>query len=62
MDETNATSAPVKTGEVSWMKEPHDEGVANHIGPESCIVVRESIGEALTGVRAGQPWSRDKFA
>jgi hypothetical protein len=42
------------------MKEPHDEGIANRIGPESCAAVREGGGEALTGVRAGQPWSREK--
>ena len=36
-----------------------DEGVANHIGPESCAVHREVQGEALTGVRIGQPSSRD---
>jgi len=48
-----------QTGKVLWMKEPHDEGVANRIGPESCIAAREGKGEALTGVRAGQPWSRE---
>jgi hypothetical protein len=42
------------------MQEPHDEGVATHIGPESCAAVREGRGEALTGVRAGQPLSREK--
>ena len=40
------------------MKVRHDEGVAIHIDPESCAVARESIGEALTGVRIGQPLSR----
>ena len=30
------------------------EGVAIHGGPESCAVVREGGGEALTGVRAGR--------
>ena len=35
------------------MKEPYDEGVANHIGPESCAVARKGLGEALTGVRVG---------
>jgi hypothetical protein len=30
---------------------PYDEGVAIHIGPESCAVAREGLGEALTGVR-----------
>jgi hypothetical protein len=28
---------------------PYDEGVANHIGPESCAVARQGLGEALTG-------------
>jgi hypothetical protein len=28
---------------------PYDEGVAIHIGPESCAVAREGLGEALTG-------------
>ena len=36
---------------------PYDEGVANHIGPESCVVGREAGCEALTGVRVGQPLS-----
>jgi RNA-directed DNA polymerase len=36
------------------MKELYIEGVATHDGPESCVVVREGGGEALTGVRAGQ--------
>src|SRR5262245_54473782 len=30
---------------------PCDEGVAIHIGPESCAVAREGLGEALTGER-----------
>jgi len=29
------------------------EGVASHGGPESCAGVREGVGEALTGGRAG---------
>ena len=41
------------------MKESYDECVASHIGPESCAVVREGGGEALTGVRAGRVWSRE---
>ena len=41
------------------MKEPYGEGVATHIGPESCVVVREGGGEALTGVRAGRVLSRE---
>jgi hypothetical protein len=35
------------------MREPRAEGVAIHGGPESCAGVREGVGEALTGVRAG---------
>ena len=37
----------------------YDEGVAIHIGPESCALAREGLSEALTGVRIGQPLSRD---
>jgi hypothetical protein len=40
---------------------PCDEGVAIHIGPESCAVAREGLGEALTGERIGQPLSRESF-
>src|SRR4051794_13726730 len=36
------------------MKESHDEGLASHIGPESCVGDREVAGEALTGVHAGR--------
>ena len=36
------------------MEEFYVEGVATHGGPESCVVVREGGGEALTGVRAGR--------
>lgn len=32
-----------------------NEGLAIHIGPESCAVAREGFGEALTGGRIGQP-------
>jgi RNA-directed DNA polymerase len=35
------------------IKELYVEGVAIHDGPESCAGVREGVGEALTGVRAG---------
>jgi len=41
------------------MKESYDEGIASHIGPESCAFGRKSRGEALTGVRAGRVWSRE---
>ena len=43
------------------MQVPCDEGVAIHIGPESCAVAREGLGEALTGERIGQPLSRESF-
>jgi hypothetical protein len=35
------------------MKVSYDEGVASHVGSESCVVIREDIGEALTGESAG---------
>ena len=40
------------------MKESYDEGVANHIDPESCAEDRKGLSEALTGARAGWVWSR----
>lgn len=50
----------------------YDEGVATHIGPESCGAYQrvgvprvspmaEARREALTGERAGQPLSRERF-
>ena len=42
------------------MQVPYDEGVASHIGPESCAVAREGLGEALTGECTGQPLSRER--
>jgi hypothetical protein len=51
--------APVKTGEVVWMKEPYGEGVASRTGPESCVAARKGGGEALTGVRMGRVLSRE---
>jgi hypothetical protein len=38
----------------------YDEGVANHIGPEPCVVAREGAGEASAGDYIGQPLSRDR--
>lgn len=38
------------------------EDLASHTGPESCVAHREVCGEALTGVHAGQPLSREIFA
>ena len=43
------------------MQVPHDKEVANHVVPESCVARREARGEALTGVRTGQPLSRDSL-
>ena len=42
------------------MQVPRDEGIANHIGPEPCAGIREGVGEASAGVRAGQPLSRER--
>jgi hypothetical protein len=36
------------------MRVPCDEGVAGHVGPESCGHVREGVVEALTGECAGR--------
>lgn len=41
------------------MKVPDIKDLANHIVPESCVQHREVLHEALTGVRAGQPLSRE---
>jgi hypothetical protein len=41
---------------------PYDEGVANHIGPESCAAARKGQGEALTGECTGQPLSRERVS
>ena len=38
------------------------EGLANHIGPESCIGVRKGAGEALTGGRTGWVLSCEIYA
>lgn len=41
------------------MQVRYDEGIANHVGPEPCVGIREDAGEASAGVRAGQPTSRE---
>ena len=41
------------------MQVHHDEGVANHIGPEPCVVGREANGDASVGDHIGQPLSRE---
>ena len=43
------------------MKVPYDEGVASHIGPESCVCCRKAVGEALTGESAGRVLSRERL-
>ena len=40
------------------VKVHYEEGLTSHIGPESCVAVREGVREALTGVRAGQAIER----
>jgi hypothetical protein len=42
-----------ETGMGKEMRELYVEGVAIHDGPESCVGVREGVGEALTGVGVG---------
>ena len=39
------------------MKESYVEGLASYGGPESCVHIREGVGEALTGGRAGRALS-----
>jgi len=41
------------------MKEPYGEGLANHIGPESCGGGSNAMAEAITGARADQVLSRE---
>jgi hypothetical protein len=40
------------------MEESYGEGLATHIGPESCGVTRKGGDEALTGGSAGRVFSR----
>ena len=42
------------------MKVSYSKGVATHADPESCVCIRESTVEALTGARAGQVVSRER--
>ena len=41
------------------MKEPHDEGLADHIGPAPCVDVREGMGEASERGSVGWVSSRE---
>ena len=49
------------TGARQRVKVPYDEGVANHIDPESCADGREVGREALTGAHVGQPLSGERL-
>jgi len=40
----------------------YDEGVANHIGPEPCAVVRKGGSEASAGECIGQPLSLERYS
>ena len=44
------------------MKVSYVEGLASYYGPESCVHIREDVGEALTGGRAGRVLSREIHA
>ena len=45
--------APIKTGKLSGVQVPDEEGPANHLGPVSCADAGNSASEALIGERAG---------
>ena len=49
-----------ETGEEEVVQVHCDEGVATHIDPKPCAGIREDVGEASAGERAGQPLSRDR--
>jgi hypothetical protein len=46
---------------VLGMQEPYRKGVATILSSESCAGVREDVGEALTGVRAGRVFNREIY-
>jgi len=50
---------PVKAGREWRMQERHEKGMANHLDSESYAGAGNSVGEALTGAHAGQPWSSE---
>ena len=50
-----------ETGRRQRVKVPYDEGVANHIDPESCVHGREDMDEALTGAHVGLPLSDERL-
>ena len=50
-----------ETGKEQMVEVHHDEGVANRIGPEPCVGVREGVGEASAGERIGQLSSHESY-
>jgi len=48
-----------EVGEEQVVRVHCSEGIANHTGPEPCVVDREVRGEASVGVCIGQPLSRE---
>jgi hypothetical protein len=44
------------------VKVHYDEGVANHIGPKPCAVVRKGGSEASAGECIGQPLSLERYS
>lgn len=44
------------------MQVSDSKDVASHVVPESCVAYREVRREALTGVRTGQPLSRERIS
>ena len=42
-------SVPIKTGKELGMKDPYDENLAKHIGPELCVGNGITISKALNG-------------
>jgi hypothetical protein len=54
--------APIKTGTVWGMKVPDEDGLADHLGSESCAGVGNGVGDAWTGGWAGRVWSLDRRA
>jgi len=49
------SGAPVKAGEVLWMKESYVAGLASYGGPESCVHIRKDVGEALIPTTSATP-------
>jgi hypothetical protein len=57
----SSVRAPAQTGKVLRMKVSYNEDLANHIDSESCVVVGNCGGEALTGGDTGRVLSREKL-